>query len=141
MCFFCGLPTLHTDRVGWKCLPPPQHGPYKVSIGRPSAPSDQSPGQVQSGGIYRWPEFDSRAGVSRLQPYPRLAHASYSLRKATTSTPKKPTKTRLPLEPNYRPTQCAIRSKPGPGPGVQIGNIFTELCSFDSERRLKRRPC
>jgi len=35
-----------------------------------------------------WPEFDSRAGVSRLQPYPRLAHASYSLRKAT--TPKKP---------------------------------------------------
>jgi len=34
------------------------------------------------------PEFDSRAGVSRLQPYYRLAHASYSLRKAT--TPKKP---------------------------------------------------
>jgi len=36
----------------------------------------------------RWPEFDFRAGVSRLQPYPRLAHASYSLRKAT--TPKEP---------------------------------------------------
>ena len=24
----------------------------------------------------------------------------------------------------YRPTQCAIRSKPGPGPGVKIGNIY-----------------
>ena len=45
-------------------------------------------GAKNGGGIYRWPEFDSRAGVSRLQPYPRLAHASYSLRKAT--TPKKP---------------------------------------------------
>ena len=45
-------------------------------------------GANNGGGIYRWPEFDSRAGVSRLQPYPRLAHASYSLRKAT--TPKKP---------------------------------------------------
>ena len=44
-------------------------------------------GAKNGGGIYRWPEFDSRAGVSRLQPYPRLAHASYSLRKAT--TPKK----------------------------------------------------
>ena len=52
-------------------------------------------GAKNGGGIYRWPEFDSRAGVSRLQPYPRLAHASYSLRKAT--TPKNP----VPLEPNY----------------------------------------
>ena len=51
-------------------------------------------GANNGGGIYRWPEFDSRAGVSRLQPYPRLAHASYSLRKAT--TPKNP----VPLEPN-----------------------------------------
>jgi hypothetical protein len=42
-----------------------------------------------------WPEFDSRAGVSRLQPYPRLAHASYSLRKAT--TPKKPGSARTEL--------------------------------------------
>ena len=53
-------------------------------------------GAKNGGGIYRWPEFDSRAGVSRLQPYPRLAHASYSLRKAT--TPKNP----VPLEPKYR---------------------------------------
>ena len=45
-------------------------------------------GAKNGGGMYRWPEFDSRAGVSRLQPYPRLAHASYSLRKAT--TPKNP---------------------------------------------------
>jgi len=52
-------------------------------------------GAKNGGGMYRWPEFDSRAGVSRLQPYPRLAHASYSLRKAT--TPKNP----VPLEPNY----------------------------------------
>ena len=51
-------------------------------------------GANNGGGIYRWPEFDSRAGVSRLQPYPRLAHASYSLRKAT--KPKNP----VPLEPN-----------------------------------------
>ena len=28
-------------------------------------------------------EFDSRVGVNRLHPYPRLAHASFSLRKAT----------------------------------------------------------
>ena len=26
-------------------------------------------GAKNGGGIYRWPEFDSRAGVSRLQPY------------------------------------------------------------------------
>ena len=52
-------------------------------------------GAKNGGGIYRWPEFDSRAGVSRLQPYPRLAHASYSLRKATIH-PKNP----VPLEPN-----------------------------------------
>jgi hypothetical protein len=45
-------------------------------------------GAKNGGGIHRWPEFDSRAGVSRLQPYPRLAHASFSLRKAT--TPKNP---------------------------------------------------
>ena len=51
-------------------------------------------GANNGGGMYRWPEFDSRAGVSRRQPYPRLAHASYSLRKAT--TPKNP----VPLEPN-----------------------------------------
>ena len=51
-------------------------------------------GAKNGGGMYRWPEFDSRAGVSRLQPYPRLAHASYSLRKAT--TPKNP----VTLEPN-----------------------------------------
>ena len=54
-------------------------------------------GANNGGGIYRWPEFDSRAGVSRLQPYPRLAHASYSLRKAT--KPKNP----VPLEPSLHP--------------------------------------
>ena len=59
------------------------------------------------GRMYRWPEFDSRAGVSRLQPYAyprRLAHASFSLRKAT--TPKNP----VPLEPN-RSLELVLRSR------------------------------
>jgi len=68
-------------------------------------------------------EFDSRAGVSRLQPYPRLAHASYSLRKATTPNGPVPL-----LEPNRCPTSLpshvhagntsfsAPRSTPAPPP-------------------------
>ena len=71
-------------------MPPLITATAKVGAQRRREPSRRE----KRGGIYRWPEFDSRAGVSRLQPYPRLAHASYSLRKAT--TPKNP----VPLEPN-----------------------------------------
>jgi hypothetical protein len=52
-------------------------------------------GAKNGGGIFRWPEFDSRAGVSRLQPYPRLAHASYTAL-GRQLHPKNP----VPLEPN-----------------------------------------
>ena len=46
-------------------------------------------GAKYGGGIYRWPEFDSRAGVSRLQPYnPGWLTPVAALRKAT--APKKP---------------------------------------------------
>ena len=62
--------------------------PLATATAKVHSADENQVGANNGGGIYRWPEFDSRAGVSRLQPYPRLAHASYSLRKAT--TPKKP---------------------------------------------------
>ena len=62
--------------------------PLTTATAKVHSADENQVGAKNGGGIYRWPEFDSRAGVSRLQPYPRLAHASYSLRKAT--TPKKP---------------------------------------------------
>jgi hypothetical protein len=68
--------------------------PLTTATAKVHSADENQVGANNGGGIYRWPEFDSRAGVSRLQPYPRLAHASYSLRKAT--TPKSP----IPLEPN-----------------------------------------
>ena len=54
-------------------------GPHLITATAKVHSADENQvGANNGGGIYRWPEFDSRAGVSRLQPYPRLAHASYS---------------------------------------------------------------
>jgi hypothetical protein len=61
--------------------------PLTAATAKVHSADENQVGANNGGGIYRWPEFDSWAGVNRLQPYPRLAHASYSLRKAT--TPKK----------------------------------------------------
>ena len=58
--------------------------PLTTATAKVHSADENQVGAKNGGGIYRWPEFDSRAGVSRLQAYPRLAHASYSLRKATT---------------------------------------------------------
>ena len=58
--------------------------PLTTATAKVHSADENQVGANNGGGIYRWPEFDSRAGVSRLQAYPRLAHASYSLRKATT---------------------------------------------------------
>jgi hypothetical protein len=69
--------------------------PLTTATAKVHSADENQVGANNGGGIYRWPEFDSQAGVSRLQPYPRLAHASYSLRKVT--TPKNP----VPLEPNW----------------------------------------
>ena len=55
-------------------------------------------GAKNGGGIYRWPEFDSRAGVSRLQPYnPGWLTPVAALGRQL--HPKKP----APLEPNRLP--------------------------------------
>ena len=64
--------------------------PLTTATAKVHSADENQVGANNGGGIYRWPEFDSRAGVSRLQPYAyprRLAHASCSLRKAT--APKK----------------------------------------------------
>jgi hypothetical protein len=76
------------------------------------------------------PEFDSRAGVSRLQAYPRLAHASYSLPLGRQLHPKNP----VSVEPNtggiilsYLLSYRAARSTQG---CFSNSKLHTGLCVF-----------
>ena len=50
--------------------------PLTTATAKVHSADENQVGAKDGGGIYRWPEFDSRAEVSRLQPYPRLPHAS-----------------------------------------------------------------
>ena len=44
--------------------------PLATATAKVHSADENQVGANNGGGTYRWPEFDSRAGVSRLQPYP-----------------------------------------------------------------------